>query len=152
MRHVITAGNDRPRFAFRVSVARTVLCVAVLALFSGCGEEKKAAVAFKANTGQIQVLNGSGRAGQVDVFRGYLVEQGFDVIESGNARSWSYEHTLVLARTASDTIARNLARVLGTDRIVHLQHPASLVEATVIIGKDYKELMRTWQTNEQGHQ
>jgi hypothetical protein len=121
-----------------------------LALLAGCGEKKAAPAPFKANTGQIQVLNGSGRAGQVDVFRAYLVEQGFDVIESGNARSWSYEHTLVLARTASDTIARSLARVLGTDRVVHLQHPASLVEATVIIGKDYKELMRTWPTNKQG--
>lgn len=110
---------------------------------TGC-KEKTAPPAFKANTGQIQVLNGSGRAGQADVFRTYLIEQGFDVIESGNARSWNYDHTLVLARTASDTIARNLARVLGTSRIVHLQHPASLVEATVIIGKDYKELMRTW--------
>lgn len=112
-------------------------------VLSGCGDKTPAPV-FKANTGQIQVLNGSGRTGQADIFRIYLIEQGFDVIESGNARSWNYDHTLVLARTASDTIARNLARVLGTSRIVHLQHPASLVEATVIIGKDYKELMRTW--------
>ncbi len=115
--------------------------------FTGCKHETKAA-AFKPNTGQIQVLNGSGRPGQADVFRDYLIERGFDVIESGNARNWNYEHTLVLARTPSDTIARDLAKVLGTDRVVHLQHPASLVEATVIIGKDYKELMRTWPQNQ----
>lgn|GEM_PF-1741176 len=158
---MIAAGNDRPHFAFRrrprtagprfhAPAALAALCLSALTVLSGCGEERKAPPAFKANTGQIQVLNGSGRAGQVDVFRGYLVEQGFDVIESGNARSWSYEHTLVLARTASDTIAQSLARALGTDRVVHLQHPASLVEATVIIGKDYKELMRKWPTNKQG--
>jgi hypothetical protein len=126
------------------------LATMALALLSGCKEEP-APTTFKANSGQIQVLNGSGRAGQADVFRDHLIEQGFDVIESGNARSWSYEHTLVLARTASDTIARNLARVLGTDRVVHLQHHASLVEATVIIGKDYKELMRTWQQTAQNN-
>jgi hypothetical protein len=28
--------------------------------------------------------------------------------------------------------------------VVHLQHSASLVEATVVIGKDFEELMRTW--------
>lgn len=126
------------------------LCAAapLLAALGAC-EKAAEPEPFKANSGQIQVLNGSGRAGQADVFRTYLIEQGFDVIESGNARSWSYEHTLVLARTPSDTIARGLARVLGTTRIVHLQHPASLVEATVIIGKDYKELMRTWQQSPQ---
>lgn len=124
------------------------LIAALISSLGGCKKTPEP-VAFKANSGQIQVLNGSGRAGQADVFRAYLIEQGFDVIESGNARSWSYEHTLVLARTPSDTIARGLAQVLGTTRIVHLQHPASLVEATVIIGKDYKELMRTWQRSPQ---
>jgi hypothetical protein len=123
------------------------LCACALFALAACKKETPAA-AFKPNTGQIQVLNGSGRPGQADVFRDYLIERGFDVIESGNARNWNYEHTLVLARTPSDTIARDLAKVLGTDRVVHLQHPASLVEATVIIGKDYKELMRTWPQNQ----
>lgn len=139
--HPITTLRPTAQAALPTAGA-TLLCLLLAAALSGCGE--KPAPAFKANSGQIQVLNGSGRSGQAEVFRAYLTEQGFDVIESGNARSWNYEHTLVLARTASDTIARNLARVLGTKRIVHLQHPASLVEATVIIGKDYKELMRTW--------
>lgn len=112
-------------------------------MFAGC-KDAPASASFTANSGQIQVLNGSGRAGQAEVFRTYLTERGFDVIETGNARSWNYDHSFVLARTASDTIARHLANALGTERIVHLQHPASLVEATVIIGKDYKELMRTW--------
>ena len=94
------------------------------------------------------MLNGSGRTGQAERFRVFLTAAGFDVIEAGNAPSWNYEHTLVIARTASDTIARNLARVLGTRRVVRLQHPASLVEATVIVGKDYKELMRTWPQTE----
>jgi hypothetical protein len=128
-----------------VTTATALFCAALTPalIFPGC-RDKAAPADFRPNSGQIQVLNGSGRPGQADVFRDHLVERGFDVIESGNARSWNYEHTMVLARTASDTIARQLARALGTERVVHLQHPASLVEATVIIGKDYKELMRTW--------
>ena len=131
-----------PRVRNRVGMAATA-GLALAALLSGC-KEQAPETGFRPNTGQIQVLNGSGRPGQAEVFRTYLTEQGFDVIEFGNARSWNYEHTLVLARTESDTIARDLAKVLGTERVVHLQHPASLVEATVIVGKDYKELMRTW--------
>ena len=102
---------------------------------------------FKPNTGQIQILNGSGKSGMADVFRDFLGAYGFDIIEFGNARAWNYEKTLVIARSSSpssDRIARDLAKVLGTDRVVHLQEPSSLVEATVIIGKDYKELMRSW--------
>ncbi len=143
MRHPTLAGRTRPHPLLRVPTRLLAVSLASFVLLAGCGTSPEP-VAFKANSGQIQVLNGCGRAGLADIFRTHLIEQGFDVIESGNARSWSYEHTLVLARTESDTIALNLARALGTQRIVHLRHPASLVEATVIIGKDYKELMRTW--------
>ncbi len=120
-----------------------ILLLAVPALwFSACGRQD--AGEFAPNTGQIQVLNGSGAAGMAENFRNQLIDHGFDVIEFGNARSWNYEHTLVIARTPSDRIARDVARVLGVDRVLHLEHPASLVEATVIIGKDHKEIMRTW--------
>jgi hypothetical protein len=134
-----------PSLATRLA---TLSGIPVLLALTACSPEPAPPENFKPNTGQIQVLNGSGRPGQADVFRTHLIERGFDVIEFGNARSWNYDHTLVLARTLSDTIARDLARVLGTRRVVHLQHPASLVEATVIIGKDYKELMRTWSQTE----
>jgi hypothetical protein len=121
----------------------TGILIAASALLAGC--DKTGQEAFKPNTGQIQVLNGSGKSGMADVFRDFLGGYGFDIIEFGNARHWNYEHTLVIARSAaSDRIARDLAKVIGTDRVIHLQEPASLVEATVIIGKDYKELMRSW--------
>jgi hypothetical protein len=124
-------------------IAALSVLLALGALLSGCKETRNEA--FKPNTGQIQVLNGSGKSGMADVFRDFLGGFGFDIIEFGNARSWNYEKTIVIARNpASDRIARDLAKVLGTDRVIHLQEPSSLVEATVIIGRDYKELMRSW--------
>ena len=99
----MTAGMHRPRISFRMflraadrvsadacarawtsraGVQRTVMAVMAMAasalIFAGCSGKTETPAPFTANTGQIQVLNGSGRAGQVDVFRGYLVEQGFD--------------------------------------------------------------------------
>lgn len=78
------------------------------------------------------------------MFRSYLTGLGFDAIEFGNARDWNYPHTLVISRSDPDRIASDMARLLGTRRILHLRNPESLVEATVIIGKDYEELIRKW--------
>jgi hypothetical protein len=142
LRYLNLTGFIRSRIVSPLAAA--VAAVSLTALLFACNDSAAPVNTFKANSGQIQVLNGSGTPGQADVFRAFLIDQGFDVIESGNARSWSYDHTLVLARSVSDTIARHLASALGTQRVVHLNHPASLVEATVIIGKDYKELMKTW--------
>jgi hypothetical protein len=139
-RTLCPAGTRRARYR---DVPPLLLATALALALGACGGREPDA--FKPNTGQIQVLNGSGTSGQAELFRAYLMDQGFDVIDLGNARSWNYDHTLVIARTPSEQIARDLARVLGTRRVVRLQHPASLVEATVIVGKDYKELMRTWQ-------
>ena len=116
-------------------------------LFASCRKQESVQAApaiFKPNTGQIQILNGSGKSGVAEGFRDYLTRLGFDVIEFGNARNWNYQNTLVIARTPSDTIARDMAKALGTPRLLHLQRTTSLAVATVIIGKDYEELMRIW--------
>ena len=78
---------------------------------------------FVPNTGQIQILNGCGKSGVAEAFRDFLTGLGFDVIEFGNARNWNYEHTMVISRAPSDRIASDMARMLGTRRVLHLQHP-----------------------------
>lgn len=120
------------------------LAVSAALLMPGCKPEEKP-VAFVPNTGQIQILNGCGKSGAAEQFRNYLTDRGFDIIEFGNAGSWNYAHTLVIARTANEPVARDLARVLETDNLIHLSDPLALVDATVIIGKDYEELSKRWQ-------
>ena len=107
--------------------------------------EKQKAPNFIPNTGQIQVLNGCGKGGAAELFRNYLTEQGFDIIEFGNAPTWNYARTLVVARTANEPVARDLARVLHTDNLIHLSDPMTMVDATVFIGRDYEELVKRWQ-------
>ena len=133
--------------SFQASAGKVLLAAWLLAL-GGCRKEEKVEV-FVPNTGQIQILNGCGKPGAAEAFRNYLTEQGFDIIEFGNAGSWNYAHTLVVARTANEPVARDLARVLNTDNLVHLFDPLALVDATVFIGKDYEELIKRWQKAKQ---
>lgn len=120
------------------------LCaLSLAAALWGCKEEKPQA--FIPNTGQIQVLNGCGKSGAAELFRNYLTDRGFDIIEFGNAGSWNYAHTIVVARTANEPVARDLAKVLDTDNLIHLFDPMAMVDATVFIGKDYEELIKRWQ-------
>ncbi len=120
-------------------------CFSLMALlWVGCKKEEPVAV-FLPNTGQIQVLNGCGKGGAAEQFRDYLTNQGFDIIEFGNAPSWNYAKTIVVARTANEPVARDLAKILHTDNLIHLFDPMALVDATVFIGRDYEELIKRWQ-------
>ncbi len=134
------SGADPGNLLAPISIFPAILA----ALSLGACRKPDAEASFVPNTGQIQVLNGCGKPGAAEGFRDYLTGLGFDVIEFGNAPSWNYERTLVLSRAETDRIAGDLAKVLGTPRLLHLRHDAALVEATVIVGKDYEELMRTW--------
>ena len=113
-------------------------------LLGACKPNEEAAT-FVPNTGQIQVLNGCGKGGAAEQFRSYLTDEGFDIIEFGNAPSWNYSRTIVVARTANEPIARDLARVLHTDNLIHLFDPMAMVDATVFIGRDYEEIIKRWQ-------
>lgn len=124
-----------------------LLFLAAIAL-AGCRKAEMEET-FVPNTGQIQILNGCGKSGAAEAFRNYLTDRGFDIIEFGNAASWNYAQTLVVARTDNEPVARDLARVLNTDNLVHLFDPLALVDATVFIGKDYEELIKRWQKAKQ---
>ncbi len=110
-----------------------------------CQEKVEKPTVFVPNTGQIQILNGCGKGGAAEQFRDYLTSSGFDIIEFGNAASWNYAHTIVVARTPNEPVARDLAKVLHTDNLIHLFDPTALVDATVFIGRDYEELIKRWQ-------
>jgi hypothetical protein len=128
-----------PRLTLRLSLCLT-------ACFMACSsEEAPETEAFVPNTGQIQILNGCGKPGAAEHFRNFLADQGFDIIEFGNAASWNYSQTLVVARTDNLPVARDLARVMGTDNLIHLSDPLAMVDATVFVGKDYEELIKRWQ-------
>ena len=136
--------KGRDSLSGQASLARHALLWA-LACFALAGCRREEPEVFTPNTGQIQILNGCGKSGAAEVFRNFLTEKGFDIIEFGNAGSWNYSQTIVVARAANEPVARDLARVLGTENLIHLSDPLAMVEATVFVGKDYEELIKRWQ-------
>lgn len=91
--------------------------------------------------GRIEVLNGAGRPGlarqATDVLRG----EGFDVVYFGNASSRP-DSSVVIARTGRIEIAQAAAGRLGISRVRSEPDRTLLLDATVILGKDWPRAQR----------
>lgn len=91
---------------------------------------------------QLEVLNGCGVPGLADQFTSSLRQNGFDVVETGNFDNFNMENTIVISRTFDTQNARRIARALGVSE-QHILIEASedfYLDATVVIGSDYKSL------------
>lgn len=98
---------------------------------------------------KIQVLNGCGAKGVAVVFTNYLRKQGFDVVEKGNYNLvgsggsnvyWDMKETIVIDRSGVPKAVQKIGKILGTPNIIQQISNDLMVDATVIIGHDYKQL------------
>ncbi|MGB9695652.1 MAG: LytR C-terminal domain-containing protein [Ignavibacteria bacterium] len=91
---------------------------------------------------QIRIENGTGENRIGATFREYLKKKGYDVVELDNYKSTEVEKTLIIDRIGDLKKAIRIAEALGVSQrnIVQMIDPTKFVDATVIIGKDYKEL------------
>lgn len=94
------------------------------------------------NVVQVEVLNGCGVAGIASNFTNHLRNHGFDVVASGNYESFDLQESVVIFRGGNQQHARQLAEVLGIEErnILHETSPGYYLDATVIIGNDYRAL------------
>lgn len=97
---------------------------------------------FVADVIQIEVLNGSGVSGLAASFTKKLRENGFDVVESGNFETYDIQETLVIDRSGYLENAKRVAKALGVNEknIIQQLAPTYYLDATVVIGSDYKSL------------
>lgn len=92
----------------------------------------------------VQVLNGSGTAGQAGVVEGLLEEAGFTDITTGNADEYSYTDTeITLKKGAPQSLYEAVEKALGSDYVV-VQTAEELDEESdydvqVIVGSDSPE-------------
>jgi hypothetical protein len=90
------------------------------------------------NQFEVEVLNGSGRAGAARAATRVLRRSGLDVVFFGNADESAREVTRLLVRRGDSTAARRAARVLGVGATEWAPDSTRRVDLTVILGMDYQ--------------
>lgn len=90
----------------------------------------------------VEVLNGNGVPGVAAEYTEFLREEGFDVQNTENADNFSYENTLVIARSENRQKAYAVARALqiDTSRVQSNIDPSLQLDVTVILGEDYNTI------------
>jgi hypothetical protein len=98
---------------------------------------------------QVEVRNGAGVDRLAAQTTHYLRERGFDVVDVGNYSSFQQERSVVIDRVGDLEAARKVAEALGlpTDRVRQDIRRQYYLDASVIIGHDYKQL-RPFQNQE----
>lgn len=123
------------------------------AFFPSAERSAEAAVDPSAFLVQVEVLNGCGETGIGQLAMRYLRERGFDVVHIDNADHFGYRETIVLDRRGSrgpngpngpngpSEAARAVGNALGTPHVLLQRNEDRLVDVSVVIGKDYGELL-----------
>ena len=93
---------------------------------------------------QLDVLNGCGAKGAGIKMTGFLRAHGFDVVEMKNYKSFHVQQTLIVDRIGDLGAARRVAAALGVNEknVIQKINPDYYVEVSVIIGKDFMELVK----------
>jgi hypothetical protein len=89
--------------------------------------------------GSVQVLNGCGVSGAAELMAAFLREKNFDVKKVENAQSWNYPATMIISRTDDMALARELSKILKTDKVVLVRTGEHLYDVTVVTGPDFKD-------------
>lgn len=88
---------------------------------------------------RIEILNGSGEKGIAKKVARALRVRGVDVFRVDNADRFDYGETILIARRKSTDLAE-FGESLGCKNVVEQLQEESLVDATLIIGDDIREL------------
>jgi hypothetical protein len=88
---------------------------------------------------RIEVLNGTGEDGLGRIVARALLRKKVDVLFVGNADSFDYPHTVLIARREKPEI-KSLGELIGCERFVEQLRNDTMVDATLIVGADYQRL------------
>lgn len=91
---------------------------------------------------QIDVQNATNESGIAMKMTEYLRSKGFDVVEMGNNKIKDLENTTIIDRKGDRKAAERLAKTLGIPdkKIIQQINTSLYLDATVVIGKDYKDI------------
>lgn len=91
---------------------------------------------------QVEILNGCGVQGMAARYAKILRDQGVDVVKTGNYKSLDVKNTQVMDRIGNKGFALQVGKILGIEsKYIYTQKKKELlIDATIIIGKDYAKL------------
>lgn len=124
---------------------RLLICLIFCLLFLGCEEEKvqpKVQEIKRTYKGDVELLNSCGMDGAASKMRTYLRKNGFDVVSTKNDPVvQNYEQTVLVLRNPEWEGAQPLAKALKTKNVITVISKRALVDASVYIGKDLKQIV-----------
>lgn len=107
-------------------------------------DPKRSAQSTKLVSGiiQVEIRNGAGVDHLAAETMTYLRNHGFDVVEVGNYRTFQQEQSIVIDRVGDPEAAQKVAEALGLpdSRVRQKIRPQYYLDASVIVGHDYKQL------------
>jgi hypothetical protein len=87
---------------------------------------------------RVQLLNGTGVVGQSQLVAQRLLPEGFRIVVTANAKSFSYRQTqIVFYRPDQQVAAARVQRALGVGKLVRSRQPLDVVDVTVVVGSDF---------------
>jgi len=106
-------------------------------------EPELAAPVDVANRRRVEVLNASKTSGLARRVTLQLRQAGYDVVYYGTASASEEDSTVVLDRVGDPSVARGVARVLGITNVVTRIDSTRMVEASVILARDWSDAAGT---------
>jgi len=88
---------------------------------------------------KVEVLNGSGEPGAARVVGDVLLTHGYDVVTVDNADAFDHAVTHVIDRAGAGAAIEELADRIGSDSTYVALEPDLLLDATVILGADWRD-------------
>jgi hypothetical protein len=107
--------------------------------FPGSTEEGGAPRYVPRERVRVEVLNAGGVAGLAREVTNLLRDDGFDVVQYGNAGTFDRDSTVVIDRVGNDEMAAGVANALGIRNVLTEPDPNLLVDVTVLLGRDWAE-------------
>jgi hypothetical protein len=107
--------------------------------YPGSPEEGGAARYVPRERVRVEVLNAGGVAGVAREVMNLLRDDGFDVVQYGNAGSFDRDSTVVIDRVGRSELAEGVANALGIRNVLSEPDPNLFVDVTVLLGRDWAE-------------
>ncbi len=91
---------------------------------------------------RVEVLNGCGVSKLAAMYTDFLRDEGVDVLKTGNANRSDYEKTVIIHRQGKREISEEIAGMMGInpESIILEPDPGSVIDATIILGRDYDSI------------